>query len=75
MAPLYILITYHAQENVNRIEEALEGGLPKNLLDESVEMQSRFLQFMELFADQVVVNFLAYRFLYGMRYQEYRFRK
>ena len=49
-------------------EESWEGGLPENPLDEPVEMQSRFLQFMEFFANQVVVNLLAYRFLYGTRY-------
>ncbi len=48
--------------------------LPDNLFDGLVEVKDRFLQLRQLFADQVIVNFLAHRFLQRMRYQEYGFR-
>ena len=53
--------------------KGLKAGLLENLLDDFIELQNRFLQFLDFFTDDIVINFLADFFLIGMRDDEHGF--
>lgn len=50
--------------------KGLKAGLLENLLDDFIELQNRFLQFLDFYTDDIAIDFLADYFLLRMRDDE-----